>query len=602
MQLRQTATPAGTPAATPPDVRGSAWTAGRGPHDTMRLPPLPDHGARGWGPPPGAASEQAKRAELTEALAGMAASLGEVDPRSAERLEELARAVGHEEGRQRWADVDLRRAFNTERLAHAYAVRREGGYASTAIAMADRVRNVLVLLPIFLTWFALAEASKAYDAYIAKYPDEVRQPFLLLWQRSFGGEASPFAPTFSMVAIIDALIIGLIIGLTFYAHGRREAREEQIEQTAGAFQSDLDNVLAEAAVALAVDRGSRPALLARSVERLADRFEHSSQELLNRLRVEHDRLEQISTRREREFADFGVFASGMRAGAEETHRLLVELRQVSTGLQTALEDLTSEVSVTTDQQRTLLSAVQSLERLTTSTIQSDQAVTRQLGTAATTLADVADKALAGAEAAAQAGRVATEAVRGIGELSQSLATSQARIEAAVAGEAEANRHLADALRGSTGGVAASTRMLQEIGAGLSQLRDDLGHLAAQSGDQAATLRQLLGEQGSIAAGLSQVARDLSAVGIATAQRQREVNEDVSALVNRLDGLTNLLARATASAPTAEVLQHAFGNALRGELAAQSDYIVDAIEARSGGLPVPAGGGRRDRGLWPQRRP
>ena len=73
-------------------------------------------------------------------------------------------------------------------------------------------------------------------------------------------------------------------------------------------------------------------MLARSVERLAERFEHNSQELIARLRVEHDRLEAIAGRREKEFADFGVFASGMRAGAEETHRLLIELRQVSTSL------------------------------------------------------------------------------------------------------------------------------------------------------------------------------------------------------------------------------------------------------------------------------
>ncbi|MBA3644019.1 MAG: hypothetical protein H0W59_08140 [Chloroflexia bacterium] len=282
---------------------------------------------------------------------------------------------------------------------------------------------------------------------------------------------------------------------------------------------------------------------------------------------------------------------------------MVELRQVSSGLSTALEDLTSEVSLTTDQQRTLLSAVQSLERMTTSGIQSDQAVTRQIGTAAATLADVADKSLAGADAAAQAARIATEAIRGIAELTDSLAQGQARVETAVASEAEANQRLADALRGSTGGVAASTRTLQEIGAGLARLREDLDRIATHAGDQATTLTSLLGEQESIAAGLSQVARDLSAVGIATAQRQREVTEDVSTLVSRLDGLTALLSRATSAAPTSEVLQRAFTAALRSELAVQADQIADALDARQ--LPPNAQGvpsaARRDRGLWPRGR-
>ena len=50
---------------------------------------------------------------MSDELAAMAASLGEVDPRASRRLEDLARAITTEEGRQRWADVDLRRAFDT---------------------------------------------------------------------------------------------------------------------------------------------------------------------------------------------------------------------------------------------------------------------------------------------------------------------------------------------------------------------------------------------------------------------------------------------------------------------------------------------------------
>ncbi len=557
------------------------------------------------------------RRELAEELDGMAASLNEVDPRSAERLGDLARSVGTEEGRVRWADVDLRRAFNTERLAQAYALRREGGYGSPAIDIADRARQVLILLPILLTWYALAEASKAYDTYIANNPNEVRLPLLLLWQRGFGGEASPFAPSFATVALTDAIIIALIIVLTFFAHGRRERREDQIAATAGHFQADLDNALGAATVALAADRGTRPAMLVRSVERLADRFDRSTQELLNRLRVEHERLEAVANRREREFADFGVFASSMRAGAEETQRLLIDLRQVSGGLQAALEDLTGEVGMAGEHQRNLLGTMGNLERLIASGIQSDQTVTRQLTDAASSLADAADKAMSGAEAASQAGRVATEAVRGIAELASTLATSQARMEAATAAEAESNTRLADALRGSTSGITTSTRHLNEIGAGLAQLREEFGRLADLSADQANTLGELLSEQSTIASGLSQVARDLSAVGIATAQRQREVNEDLAVLLNRLDGLTTLLARATASTPNADALQQAVAGTLRSELRAQTEAILDTIGSRPSSrppTPMPAPGGEDPRtpgegprsatNLWPrnQRRP
>lgn len=483
------------------------------------------------------------RAEIVRDLEVMAETLNGVDPQAATRMQTLARAIGSDDGRQRWAEVDLRRAFNTERLAYSYALKREGGYAHSTIAGADRLRNVLVLAPILLTWFALAEASRAYNAYIALNPDEVRQPFLLLWERGFGGQASPLAPSFSTVALIDAVIIALIIGLTLYSHGRRESREEKIEQTAARFQTELDNALAEASVALAVDRGSRPAMLARNVDRLVDRFDQNSQELLNRLRVEHDRLEQLAGRREREFADFGVFASGMRAGAEETHRLLVELRQVSSGLQATLEDLTAEVSSSVDQGRTLLRAVQGLEQVTLSSQQSDQVLTRQIATAAEALADAADKGMAGADAAAQAARVATEAVRGIGAIAHDLANSQTRIEKAVVGEAEANTRLAEAMRGNAGGMAASTRTLSEIESGLGGLRDEFGRYATGAASQAQTLNGLLDQQASVATGLAQVARDISTISLRTAQRQEEISRDVGALVERLDRIARGLGQA-----------------------------------------------------------
>ena len=446
----------------------------------------------------------------------------------------LARAITTDDGRQRWSEVDLRRAFNTERLAYALALKHEGGYTHSTVATADRVRNILVLAPILLTWFALAEASRAYSAYIELNPDEVRQPFLLLWEQGFGGQASRFAPSFSVVALIDAVIIAVIIALTFYAHGRREAREEKVDQTAERFQTDIDNALAEASVALAVDRGSRPALLARNVERLVDRFDQNSQELLTRLRVEHDRLEQLASRREREFADFGVFASGMRAGAEETHRLLVELRQVSAGLQTALEDLTSEVSQSVDQGRTLLRAVQGLEQITVSSMQSDQTLTKQLATAANALTEAADKGMAGADAAAQASRIATEAVRGISAIAHDLVASQTRMERAVSEEAEANSKLSDALHTSAGGFAASTRTLGQIDASLAGLKDDLGRLATGTSSQAQTLSSLLEEQTTVATGLAQVARDISTISVRTAQRQDDLTRDVGEMVERLD--------------------------------------------------------------------
>ena len=528
-------------------------------------------------PLPRSGPRPATTRDLADEINGLAASLEEIDSRSTERLRDLASSLSTEEGRLRWADVDLRRAFNSEYLAHFYAVRREGGYAPTSVAVADRIRNVLVLLPIALTWFALYESTKSYREYIDAHPDQISQPFLLLWQRGFDGRGGILAASFSTVAIIDAMIIGVIIALTFYSHGRREHREESIDRTAQKFQADVDNILSEATVALAPDRAGRPAMLARSVERLAERFEHNSQELIGRLRAEHDRLESISNRREKEFADFGVFASGMRAGAEETHRLLIELRQVSTALQQALEDMTSEVGVTGDQNKSLLSAVTALERLVATGIQSDHGVTRRLAEAAEVLSEAAERSLAGSEAAAQAGRVATEAVRGIAEIGASLASGQNRVEHAIANESEANTRLAEALRSGMTGVSTTARTLAEIQASLVGIRDEFREIAQSNQDYATSLSRMLTEQTSISTGIAKMARDIGSAGASSQQQQQNMNQELSSLIKRLD---NIAPTPQAGPGGFESVQTSDGG-VRRVLTNAPDFLSDPVESPGG---------------------
>lgn len=546
---------------------------------------------------------------LTNEIEGLAGSIREVDARAAERLSDLSSSLGSEESRTRWADVDLRRAFNTERIAHAWAVKKEGGYASAAIETVARVRNVLVLLPLLVTWFAFYEASRAYDRYLADNPEEAGQPLLVLWQRGFGGEL-PWWSRFSQVALIDACIIGLIIVLTFISEGRRDKRDDEIAMSANRFQTDLDNVLGSATVVLAPDRANRTAVLAQNVERLALRFDRNSQELLNRLQVEHDRLELVAGRREQEFSDFAVFASGMRSGAEETHRLLIDLRQVSISLQNALEDMTSEVGVSGDQQRTLLQAVGNLERLVASGIQSDQTVTRQLSEAANNLADAADRALSGSEQAAQAGRMAGEAVRGIAEIAAMLAESQSRTEGAVAREADTTSRLAETLRSSLAGISGSSSQLNDITHILAELRDEFAQLSGRQVEQTSRLAAMLETETGVAGQLAQVSRDLGAAGLAVGQRERELKAELGHLMQQLGTVIQTLDRFAHQLPTTEAMQHAFASALRQELNGQAPRPAPP---QAGGQfppqrrPEPMGQGRPqadERGGWrdPNRRP
>ncbi|MEZ4626232.1 MAG: hypothetical protein R2843_15890 [Thermomicrobiales bacterium] len=308
----------------------------------------------------------------------------------------------------------------------------------------------------------------------------------------------------------------------------------------------------------------KPNAMAEAIGQVTSRFDTTAQELLTRLRVEHDRLDEIAARREREFSDFAVFASGMRAGAEESQRTLIDLRQISSALQTAVEDLTSEIGVASEQQRTLLSVTSGLERVIGGSTQSDAALVRQLADAARNLTETTDRAVAGADAAAKAGQVASEAVRYIAEVAASLTDGQGRIENAIAAESEANARLADSLRNSGSGVATATRAMADIANTLIRVRDDLGRMSELSGAQSTALQRLLADQNGMAGSMAQIAHDLSSVGNATAQRQREITDDAASLIQRIDTLTGVLSRAAAGLPTPDMMQDAVSQAVRRE--------------------------------------
>jgi chromosome segregation ATPase len=268
----------------------------------------------------------------------------------------------------------------------------------------------------------------------------------------------------------------------------------------------------------------------------------------------------------------------MRAGAEETHRLLIELRQVSTALQHALEDMTSEVGVTGDQNKSLLSAVTALERMVATGIQSDHGVTRRLAEASEVLAEAAERSLAGAEAAAQAGRVATEAVRGIAEIGASLASGQNRVEHAIANESEANTRLAEALRSSVTGVSSTTRTLAEIQASLVGIRDEFRDIARSNQEHASSLSRMLTEQTTISSGIAKIARDIGTTGASNQQQQQDMNEELSSLIKRLDNITPTPAPQPGTGGF-ETVQTNEG--VRRVLTNAPDFLSDPVESPGG---------------------
>jgi chromosome segregation ATPase len=503
-----------------------------------------------------------EHAELAREINELATSLGEIDGRASARLRDLSSAISTPSERNRWNAVDLPQAFNTQRLSHEYALRKVGEQRVKLIELADKARNALVLVPVFLTWYALAEASRAYERYLAEHPDEAGTPFLLLWQQGFGDDSGILTPTFSMVALIDAAVILVIILLTLYAHGRREDQEDAVANVAAEYYSTFDNILAEAGVTLARDRAAQPSQLARNVAALTDRFDHNSREILSLIDDERRRLSQIAEQRQEEFQDFALFARSMRAGAEQSNRTLAELRQLSRSLDDSVERLGQDVATTGRHQATLLSTLQNLEQLTSSAIQSDQAVTHRLAEAAAAISESADAAVTGAENANRISEAANQALRGIGELAQRLADTSEELHAALSRDTSSTQSVATSLAASAKQNERIVESLASLASEVAEIRDGFADMASRTATQTRVLNQLLEQQGGITQEITQATRELGAAGMTTAQRNREAREDIARLAQRLEQLTTSLNRAAQQIPTVETLQRAFAGAMR----------------------------------------
>lgn len=104
-------------------------------------------------------------------------------------------------------------------------------------------RNVLVFVPVLITWWAISEATRAYGRYVGALKERgsaESTSFLEFWESGGVGVINPALPKFwriTDVAIKDAWIIAAIILLTFiagliesYANARRQTAETRIEK------------------------------------------------------------------------------------------------------------------------------------------------------------------------------------------------------------------------------------------------------------------------------------------------------------------------------------------------------------------------------------
>ncbi|MYY13179.1 methyl-accepting chemotaxis protein [Streptomyces sp. SID4919] len=160
---------------------------------------------------PGLASRRDELSALADALQGIGG--GDVEP---------------------WTELDLLDAYARPESVHALRTappdRAFWGWLEAGI-------GALVFLPLLLTWYALSEATSAYEALIGEEPKAAARPFLQLWQTGFEGRLTGWS-TFGDVAVYASWAIVLLFALTL-VHGFRRAHEDRREAGADRSAAEL---------------------------------------------------------------------------------------------------------------------------------------------------------------------------------------------------------------------------------------------------------------------------------------------------------------------------------------------------------------------------
>lgn len=137
------------------------------------------------------------------------------------------------------------------------------------------LRNIFALFPLLITWFSLSVATSAYRDEIRQNPNQVYQPFLVLWENGFDHR---MWLTFSLVAGIDTVLFIMIIGMTAIIHALEHGSHSRAQQLA----ARVDRAVAALVAALGEERWratNNPGEWAPEVRRVIERAMQETREL-----------------------------------------------------------------------------------------------------------------------------------------------------------------------------------------------------------------------------------------------------------------------------------------------------------------------------------
>lgn len=251
-----------------------------------------------------------------------------LDDITANRLEEVLNTI--EDNSYIWTNSNLYDVFNPsllmDRARIAYSSRR------TLTGFLEVFRNILVLFPIVLTWYALSEATKAYSIVGST---DLNIPFLYQWEQGFNGQISSFlgySLTFSHVAVLDALIIGLIILFTAIVYWG----SYKVEHNAIQLGAELDSVLWQINKTINDDKlrvkndaEQRSIQILESINNFIIEYQEQGQRLNQIIGEEIGRLDAITQNYKAETSNLKMLAIELKESTKQLEILKIDIEEFS---------------------------------------------------------------------------------------------------------------------------------------------------------------------------------------------------------------------------------------------------------------------------------
>ena len=139
----------------------------------------------------------------------------------------------------------------------------------------ELLRDLLVFVPVLVTWWQLRYALEAYNASVAQAErtHQAAASFLVGWERGFGGKVWPLSTSALLVAVIIALIIGCTLVAHFW-HARIDGANSLDRQ-----RTELADLLCQGTLLLAQVRRPPGTFTRDDIERMVEGFYENSGQL-----------------------------------------------------------------------------------------------------------------------------------------------------------------------------------------------------------------------------------------------------------------------------------------------------------------------------------